>query len=439
MRLFDYLVSSNNDKDQWLESFSITSGLRYFGGKSVIGKFLMNHICNMACRMYLNKDKPHIFIDGFTGGGKIGLSIPEGWFDMIVMNDLNYGVYSFFKSCKENPTALIKIIEEIGEIYDEDLFRYFALNRSNGNQKKLKHTEALELIKDTKEKLSKGLITEEEANSTHYKFYEAHLDYIEDIKLDELVAGAMTYWVTQTTWNGDTEPSTATYSYSVADNKENSLSFTNEKIRIERAVTHAQKHIFYVNELMKRKNIFVENLDYRELIKKYNGMSYSDVSGKKCEAIEKYSRRNKLWYFDPPYHPATLFGAKPAPYEDTFSEELTLKMTDILANEHKDEYGELFYFIKSDYDPKNCHEVNLSELKSAEKKLKSKGGVASDEEEKDLKKLREKVKVTQAAFHHFDKLESGEYRKIKVGTFSKGGEGEDNTKTKGTEFIWCRG
>ena len=102
MRIIDYYMSSDKDKEAWLDSFSITSGLRYFGGKSVIGKYLMNQICNMACRMTENGKKPHIFIDAFAGGGKIALSIPEGWFDMIVLNDLNYGVYSFFKSCNNS-------------------------------------------------------------------------------------------------------------------------------------------------------------------------------------------------------------------------------------------------------------------------------------------------------------------------------------------------
>lgn len=571
MRIFDYMISSKEDKYAWLESFHITSGLRYFGGKSVIGKYLMNHICNMAARMYHNGEKPDIFIDAFTGGGKLGLSIPEGWFDTIVMNDLNYGVYSYFKSCKENPTALVRMIEEIGEIYNEDLFRFFALNRSNGNQPEadLAYYKAKEII-------------EQNDNDRKVNFYNSNLEFASDVRLNELVAGAMTFWVTQTTWDGDTEPSTATYRYKIADNKdkgsEASLLSTVEKAKIADAVKFAQKHIFEVHRLMKRKNIIVENLDYRELIKKYNGLEYMDIGGMyfedyrevlsehydrlktlredgtfelgldseeywniiedyvklladnnikdivekaATEGLEKllevidsllsrieellsnedeqkrvyrivmkdhlhqessYEKREKLWYFDPPYHPATLAGGLEAPYEDTFTIDLTREMTEVLHNgyviteeelqaepdEEKREqkrnlakqaeelravYGELKHFIKSDYDPKWCYEQEVEKLEA----MKAKAGTPTGEAKTNIKKSEERVAELLNAYQDFDVLEENivdsesykpdkskqQYIKIEVGEFDKGGfvkDGEDNVvKTKGKEFIWCRG
>ena len=42
----------------------------------------------MAVIMKQADKKADIFIDAFTGGGKMGLSIPKGWFDTIVINDL---------------------------------------------------------------------------------------------------------------------------------------------------------------------------------------------------------------------------------------------------------------------------------------------------------------------------------------------------------------
>ena len=65
----------------------MVTGIPYFGGKSKIGKYLYNTIFNMAVTMN-NGDKPLIFVDAFTGGGKIGLSMPDGWFKLIVINDL---------------------------------------------------------------------------------------------------------------------------------------------------------------------------------------------------------------------------------------------------------------------------------------------------------------------------------------------------------------
>lgn len=436
MRLFDYMISSEKDKEKWLTSFQITSGLRYFGGKQVIGRYIMNHICNMAVRMYnTNKTMPNIFIDAFTGGGKLGLSVPEGWFDTIVMNDLNYGVYSYFKACKETPTALVRMIEEIGKEYNEEMFKFFTLNRSNGKQLKKAGTEADELIEN------------KDAPKKKREFCVINREFINDVELDEIVAGAMTYWVTQTTWNGDTEPSTATYRYKVADNKEKSLSITYEKEQIERAVKFAQKHVFKVHRLMKRKNIIIENLDYKELIKKYNGLKYTDLSMKEHEAIEGLADKGKLWYFDPPYHPATLNGGDSAPYEDTFAIENVQEMTKILHNEDIATYGELKYFIKSDYDPKYTYKQVEETLRIAREKSKG-----SEEDKKTIKKLERQLEGLKEAYHDFDVLEENipesksykpkkeeqQYKKTIIGTFSKGGEG-DRTKTKGTEFIWYRG
>ena len=103
-------MSSEYDKRKWLDSYKIMTGLPYFGGKNFIGKYLINRICNMAVQMDIDGNKPDIFIDVFGGGGKIALSIPEGWFDTIVLNDFNYGITSFFKCCKEQPHELVALI-----------------------------------------------------------------------------------------------------------------------------------------------------------------------------------------------------------------------------------------------------------------------------------------------------------------------------------------
>ena len=107
MRLANYEFAEPLDKKEWLNSLQMKVGLNYFGGKSIIGKYIFNNIFNLSVVMKKQGKKPDIFIDAFTGGGKIGLSIPYGWYDTIVINDLNYGVYSYYKCCKENHIALI--------------------------------------------------------------------------------------------------------------------------------------------------------------------------------------------------------------------------------------------------------------------------------------------------------------------------------------------
>ena len=107
MRLMDYKLFSQEERLKYLSSQKMTTGIPYFGGKSKIGKYLYNTIFNMAVTMYDNGNKPLIFVDAFTGGGKMALSMPDGWFKLIVMNDLDYGVYCYYKCCQENYRLLL--------------------------------------------------------------------------------------------------------------------------------------------------------------------------------------------------------------------------------------------------------------------------------------------------------------------------------------------
>ena len=176
-----------------------------------------------------------------------------------------------------------------------------------------------------------------------------------------------------------------------------------------------------IHDKMKRLNITVERLDYKELIKKYNGKTYQEQD-KKENTEEQFARYNKLWYFDPPYHPATLSGGKAAPYENTFEIKQTMEMTELLHGDKADEYSEIGYFIKSDYDPKDIYE-------HAEDKT-----------------------VIQQYFHDFDVLEDNIewpghkantenpiFYKMFLGEFYKGDDDGMGGRLKGREYIWCRG
>lgn len=172
-----------------------------------------------------NQDKPFVFIDAFCGGGKIGLSIPTGFFDFVVINDLDWGVYNYFKYVKENPELLIRAIEVIGQEFNEEKFFLFAKIRDNQ-------------------------------------------------RLDGLLAGALTWWTTYSSFNGMTDFDKINYAlpYKVDNSKmilkEEDVKRTYEKNQyieheaIEKSMALARKKIPALNKKMSRGNYIVENMDY---------------------------------------------------------------------------------------------------------------------------------------------------------------------------------
>lgn len=247
-----------------------------------------------------------------------------------------------------------------------------------------------------------------------------NMDWISDKTVEPLLAGAMTYWAVQSEFNGCTAPGRASYSLKIGDK--------DEKEEIRNIIDLAKKRIPKVHDIIKKRNVIIESLDYRELIKKYNGRPYKDLKGTEYPEDEAMGRKNKLWYFDPPYHPATLSGGKNAPYMMAFPIEMVHEMTAILHNDRIDEFGKIKYFIKSDYNPKYRYEEE------------------DDEQVKDIALLQK----LQKAYHDFDVLEendknSTQYRDkdIKyyvecIGDFGKGAS-DSGRKTQGREYIWCRG
>lgn len=90
------------------------SPLRYPGGKSKMIDYLYSKI---------NLDKTEIFVEVFAGGSSFGLSLLEAEvIDRLIINDLDYGIYSLFKIIKENPEELISRIEN-AELNHLDFFR----------------------------------------------------------------------------------------------------------------------------------------------------------------------------------------------------------------------------------------------------------------------------------------------------------------------------
>jgi site-specific DNA-adenine methylase len=404
MRLTNYEFAQRLDKTEWLNSIETKVGLKYFGGKTFISKYIFNNIANMAVQMKKDGKKADIFIDAFTGGGKIGLSIPYGWFNTIVMNDLNYGVYSYYKCCQNNYIDLMHLIEAIGDIWSRELFE-----------------------------LSLIYLNPEDFDLTSGKIE----------KPDELIAGALTFWTTYSSFNGMTSIERADYilTQRKKDDKGNKTNEDDRKMEqegIKRVIRTAYRNIPKIHQQLNQQHYIIENLDYKELIKKYNGKEYSDVNKNKHEAEEKYKEKNKLYYFDPPYFPWSLWGGKDAPYEFTFSDDMSYEMLRILAGFENSEYGEIPYFIKSDYD-----------YTEAYRNACDKGYVDKLEENDDNEALATVNKIKEFINRvgkdeiekTFNKLEEYPYCKINVGSFDKGvvlkkGATE---KSKGEEYVWCRG
>ena len=131
MWLNDYRFFSKEERLRYLSSQRMLTGIPYFGGKSRIGKYIYNAIFNMAVTMQDNGDSTKLFVDAFTGGGKMGLSMPHGWFDTIVINDLDYGVASYYRCAKDDYRKLLATINRLIDGMTEELYFVSLLAREN--------------------------------------------------------------------------------------------------------------------------------------------------------------------------------------------------------------------------------------------------------------------------------------------------------------------
>lgn len=365
MRMNDYRYFSVEERLRYLRSQKMTTGIPYFGGKSKIGKYIYNTIFNMAINMEDEGNKPKVFVDAFCGGGKMALSVPPGWFDLIVMNDLDYGVYSYYCCAKDRHRELIATVDMLLDSMDERLFWVCIATR-------------------------------------------------EEKQMNSLMAGAMTYVAAALSFNNMLDKDSARYKPTMGEN--------NEKTELEKVRNRAHKAIVRVHEKLNSQHYIIENLDYRELIKKYNEMENTFDNGTGLT----FGSKNILWYFDPPYYEFCLNGTDAAPYANSFEEKDTLIMTDILVGKDLS-YGELHYFIKSDYNPKET-------LKKARAELSS-GKELSENQKKTYKSVVERAEMMQ---HIFDSIEESPFIAFSVGNFDKGAivAGEVSV---GDEWVWCKG
>lgn len=84
----------------------IDSPLRYPGGKTKLYKMISNIISNNR------KADRCIYMEPFAGGSGLALRLLfRGDVDYLVLNDIDYGIYCFWKSCLEKTDELCDMIE----------------------------------------------------------------------------------------------------------------------------------------------------------------------------------------------------------------------------------------------------------------------------------------------------------------------------------------
>lgn len=91
------------------------SPLRYPGGKSKLSDYLYSK---------LQESKTDIFVEAFAGGASVGLSLLNaGVIKHLVVNDLDFGIYSLFYTIKESPNLLINKLKKYTPTH-EDYFKF---------------------------------------------------------------------------------------------------------------------------------------------------------------------------------------------------------------------------------------------------------------------------------------------------------------------------
>lgn len=397
----------------------------------------------------------------------VGSKMSKELYQFIAFNRANTSYYNNWKKAE----GLIKLYEQIEDIIDV---------KSKEAEINIKVREWLE--KNNKNADGKGFITDERISDIIYRAkvtYE-NQEFISDKGIDNVTAAAFTYWVTKGSFMGNTDPYDVSYRFNLNDGSEEHYTGESEKALIETAIKSGVKLVEKINHQMVRNNIIVENLDYKELIKKYNGKVWKGLDGKKHQPEESYKSKNKLWYMDPPYHPATLYDGLVAGYEESFNTEMVRELVRILHNDEEDTYGELFYFLKSDYSPKynrNIYKQVIAETVEKINKEEAKGDKADKTLLSKLNNYKERYErqydfcSTSKSYHDFDILEENdinshsckiecddndnplkdengniifkdkvEYYVDLLGNFSKGvSDSMSDTKKEGTEFLWCRG
>ena len=338
--------------------------VKYFGGKAAFRSVLMRTIVNVASNAYDNtaneseNAKKPIFIDAFTGGGKIALCAPKGLFSQIVMNDLDSSMYTLYRVIQSGDyKKLIGVIGDVCKVAENNLMRG----------------------------LNKSIVPVYEQAYQHKLVGQA--GYISN--MDILIA-AVRFVTIYGSMLGTTSEDD---SYTMA-------SYSDIYRSACRVIPNIHTQI---------QNIIIENLDYRQLIAKYNGLPYKEhidpetqEGGIQHEAEVEYQNVEKVYYFDPPYYVGAL-AKEDEGYRFAFTRDQTRAMTAVLDGSDKS-YGELKYWVKSDYQPLPWDEDN---------------------------KMFQSIENINGSHP--------EYKKFDIGTSGESAAGNKGAARSKHEYIWVKG
>ena len=450
----EYINASERERQLWIDTLPIEVGMQYFGGKSgPLGRKLLKAVCDMQAYCITKGKRKKIYVDAFCGGGKMGLSVPEGWFDEIYMNDLDYGVYSYYHVCKKRPEELKRIVEAY--INPKTLIQKVKITNDLEKSQGWLLFEALKWGRHSDEGIFganynynynyKGAADENSVaidNSEALKTNSVIKDVfnnIENITIPEpeLRAAFATVFITEYGFTSETGKHA---SYTIEGKRET------EKVGL---INQKKKDILNkidnVHRVMNKKNITITRDDYAQLL---------DTPSKQAEAKMKKNGRKDLlhladkkndilFFLDPPYHPLTLSGQKEAGYDCTFNREMSLQILDKLRKLKKEEEKKMA-FIFCNYNPSDFKAANEELFNEEEKNSKAIEGLdlTGDEdceaiikilfpnEDDDTFNARMKGKLSYEDFTPFQNLDIA--KPYYLGAFQR----LDSSTSKGNEIIW---
>lgn len=444
----EYINASERERQLWVDTLPIEVGMQYFGGKSgPLGRKLLKAVCDMQAYCITKGKRKKIYVDAFCGGGKMGLSVPEGWFDEIYMNDLDYGVYSYYHVCKNRPEELKRVVEAY--INPKTLIQKVKitndLEKSQGwllfeVLKWSRHSDEGMFVDGYNYKGAVGVNLEAIDNSEALKTNLVIKRVFSDIKNiiipePELRAAFATVFITEYGFTSETGKHA---SYTIEGKRET------EKVGL---INQKKKDILNkidnVHRIMNKKNITITRDDYAQLLDTPDDKTRAEMDKNDRKDLLHLAKEkdNILFFLDPPYHPLTLSGQKEAGYDCTFNREMSLQILDKLRKLRLDDKKDLA-FIFCNYNPSDFKAANEELFNDEEKNKEALKGLdltGNKDNETIIENLftrddtfnaRMEGKLAYEDFTPFQKLEIAE--PYYLGAFQR----LDSSTSKGNEIIW---
>lgn len=446
----EYINASERERQLWVDTLPIEVGMQYFGGKSgPLGRKLLKAVCDMQAYCITEGKRKKIYVDAFCGGGKMGLSVPEGWFDEIYMNDLDYGVYSYYHVCKDRPDELKKIVEAY--INPKTLIQKVKITNDLEKSQGWLLFEALKWGRHSDEGMFVGgynykgavdknleAIDNSEALKTNSVIEKVFSD-IKNITIQEpeLRAAFATVFITEYGFTSETGKHA---SYTIEGKRET------EKVGL---INQKKKDILNkidnVHRIMNKKNITITRDDYAQLLDTPSKQAEAEMINNGREDLLHLAdeKNNILFFLDPPYHPLTLSGQKEAGYDCTFNREMSLQILDKLRKLRLDDKKDLA-FIFCNYNPSDFKAANEELFNDEEKNKEALKGI-------DLTGNQDCITIMQSLFTHDNKAifnarmegklayedftpfqNLGIAKPYYLGAFQR----LDSSTSKGNEIIW---